>query len=88
MQNDIVKNGVIPIRRLCEDVFGGVSTMWVDRKIADPNSGFPRPIYISGKRFWRLSEVLAWIEAQPTEGDPVGKAAEKKAAAAQREVAA
>lgn len=88
MQSDIQKNGIIPIGPMCRDLFGGVSAMWVERKLADEESGFPKPIYISGRRFWRVAEVLAWIDAQSTEGEPVGKAAEKKAEAAQRRGAA
>lgn len=48
------------VRELC----GGVSDMWLWRKLNDPNSGFPRPAYIGRRRFWKESEIVTWLEAQ------------------------
>jgi hypothetical protein len=39
--------------------YGGVSHMWVERRLAgDPD--FPKPTYISKRRFWRLADLVAW----------------------------
>jgi hypothetical protein len=39
--------------------YGGVSHMWIERRLADdPN--FPKPLYISKRRFWRLGDLVAW----------------------------
>ena len=52
-----------PVRDLC----GGVSDMWLWRKLNDPNSDFPRPVYIGNRRFWKEAEIIAWLEAQPAQ---------------------
>ena len=49
------------------DLCGGVSDMWLWRKLNDPDSGFPKPVYIGARRFWREGDVLEWLEAQPAE---------------------
>lgn len=46
------------VRYLC----GGVSDMWLHRRLSD--SDFPRPQLISGRRFWREAEVIAWLDQQ------------------------
>jgi len=33
--------------------------MWIWRRLKD-ESGFPRPLDISGRRFWRLSSLIVW----------------------------
>lgn len=48
------------------NLFGGVSDMWIYRRLND-DSGFPRPIYLGRRRCWRMSELEAWIAAQPRE---------------------
>jgi hypothetical protein len=40
--------------------YGGCSEMWLWRRLHDSRSNFPRPTYISGHRFWRLRDLLAW----------------------------
>lgn len=42
------------------EFFGGVSDMWLHRRLHEPVN-FPEPIRISGRRFWRLSELRNWI---------------------------
>ena len=32
----------------------------IDRWLADPKLNFPKPLKINARRYWRLSEVLAW----------------------------
>jgi predicted DNA-binding transcriptional regulator AlpA len=39
--------------------YGGASDMWIYRRLADDPS-FPRPIYISRRRFWRVNELVQW----------------------------
>jgi len=39
--------------------YGDCSEMWLYRREHD-NSGFPKPLRINGRRFWRLSELLAY----------------------------
>ncbi len=40
--------------------YGNVSAMWIFRRERDPNSGFPRPIVINRRKFWRLRDLAAW----------------------------
>jgi hypothetical protein len=39
--------------------YGGVSDMWLHRRLRD-GSGFPQPMIIETRRFWKLSELEAW----------------------------
>jgi predicted DNA-binding transcriptional regulator AlpA len=39
--------------------YGGVSAMWVERRLSDDPT-FPKPIYIASRRFWRLAQLVAW----------------------------
>lgn len=48
------------VRELC----GNISDMSLWRWLNDPALGFPRPIYIQKRRFWREAEILEWIEAR------------------------
>lgn len=45
------------------DLCGGVSDMWLWRRL-DRDPTFPRPTYISKRRFWRERDVLQWLERQ------------------------
>lgn len=51
------------VRALC----GDVSDMWIWRKLNDPQSGFPQPVFIGRRRFWREADVIEWLERQSTE---------------------
>ncbi len=42
--------------------YGGCSDMWIWRRLKD-DPDFPRPIYISKRRFWRLGDLVAWERA-------------------------
>lgn len=75
MKNDITNTGLIgaaDVRRL----FGGVSDMWVWRRLAD---GFlPQPVVIARRRYWRQAEihaVIAGLGKPNISGDSNGKAA-------------
>lgn len=48
------------VRELC----GNISDMSLWRWLNDPALGFPRPVYIQKRRFWREAEILDWIEAR------------------------
>src|SRR5262245_20337956 len=41
----------------------GASDMWLNRRLGD-GTGFPKPLYIQGIRYWKLSALLAWERAQ------------------------
>jgi len=45
------------------EALGGVSDMWLWRRLADPDMAFPRPIRIGQRRYWRECEIAAWIDA-------------------------
>ena len=47
--------------------YGGVSTMWLERRLKNPESGFPKPIYIGRRRYWRLEELVAWERSLASE---------------------
>lgn len=46
------------------EMLGGVSDMFLWRRLNEPGSTFPRPIILSRRRYWRESDIAAWIEAQ------------------------
>lgn len=61
-----LKNGRLirasDVRHLC----GDVSDMWLWRRLHDEQTRdetFPKPVYISKRRFWREAEVVAWLDA-------------------------
>ncbi len=43
---------------------GGISDMTLWRWLDSPEVGFPRPIYVRRRRFWRESDLAAWVAAQ------------------------
>lgn len=47
------------VLKLC----GGVSDMTLWRWLKE--LGFPKPIYIGNRRYWRQKDVLDWLEARP-----------------------
>jgi len=46
--------------------YGSASDMWLWRRLHD-SSGFPEPLLICGRRFWKLSALIAW-ERSRTKG--------------------
>ena len=46
------------------DALGGVSDMWLWRRLNDPQANFPQPIYIARRRFWREADIADWVDAQ------------------------
>ena len=49
------------------EMFGGVSKMTVHRWLKDPQLNFPKPIFISRRRFWREAELIEYIDSLPNE---------------------
>jgi predicted DNA-binding transcriptional regulator AlpA len=46
--------------------YGGVSAMWIERRLTDPESGFPKPYYFGSgrrRRHWAESELDEWDRA-------------------------
>ena len=39
--------------------YGNASDMWLWRRLHD-SSGFPQPLFICGRRFWRMAALIAW----------------------------
>jgi hypothetical protein len=39
--------------------YADVSDMWLHQRLKD-DSGFPKPLEICGRRFWKLSDLLDW----------------------------
>ncbi len=54
---------VINARRVRE-ICGGISDMTLWRRLHDATLGFPKPIMIARRRYWRESDVVEWLEAQ------------------------
>lgn len=50
-----------------QEICGGVSAMTLHRWLANPDLDFPRPQYIGRRRYWRESDIIAWLEARATE---------------------
>ena len=62
-EQDGSQNRRIPVNAVC-DLCGGVSHMTIWRWSQDDALGFPKPIYISRRRYWRESDVVAWLESR------------------------
>lgn len=63
-QNNAHPHKRINKTQVCE-LCGGVSDMSLHRWLNNPKLNFPKPIYISRRRYWREADVIAWLEAQP-----------------------
>lgn len=63
-KGNLMARRLISAPRLRAEIFGGVSDMWLWRKLNDPELNFPRPIHIAKRRYFDEAEVLTWIEAQ------------------------
>jgi len=55
--------------RQVRERFAGASDMWLWRRLND-DSGFPKPFEIAGRRFWKLSELIAWERAWANKSRP------------------
>lgn len=62
----------LPVSKSSEDLLPatpvraryGVSDMTIFRWLADPKLGFPQPIRINGRRYWRLADLQAFEARQ------------------------
>jgi hypothetical protein len=52
---------LVPDREVRKTFLGGVSSMWTYRQDQDPNSDFPRPVVLNGRKFRRLGELRSFI---------------------------
>lgn len=57
-------NKRIPTAKVLE-ICGGVSSMSLHRWLNNKALGFPRPIYIGNRRYWREADVIAWLDTRP-----------------------
>ena len=48
------------VRQIC----GGVSEMTIYRWLNNPSLNFPKPSYISRRRYWREADVIEWLDAR------------------------
>lgn len=48
------------VRKLC----GGISKATLHRWMNRPELGFPKPIQIGLRNYWREADVLAWLDAR------------------------
>jgi predicted DNA-binding transcriptional regulator AlpA len=49
--------------RQVRERYGNASDMWLWRRL-DEDKGFPKPIRIKNRRFWRLADLRAWERSQ------------------------
>ena len=56
------KDVFVSTRKLVERY--GVSDRTIDRWLASEALEFPQPILINKRRYWRLSDIEAWEQAQ------------------------
>jgi len=52
--------------QVCER-YGKTSTMSLWRWLSDAKLNFPKPITIQRRRFWKLSDLVAWERRRATE---------------------
>lgn len=60
--------------------YGGRSDMWLHRNLHRPDSGFPRPLRLNGRRYWLLADLESYerarmVAAAPDEAATAGEAA-------------
>lgn len=64
MSDDFDNHQRIPIskvRSLC-----GVTDMTIWRWLRNDKMKFPKPIYIGNRRYWRLADIIMWLESTET----------------------
>lgn len=55
---------LIQVKEMRLALLGGISDMTLHRWLHDEGLNFPRPIYITRRRYWKIADVLAWLDAQ------------------------
>lgn len=58
-------NEVFLNSRQIRERYGDSSEMWITRRLNDA-SNFPKPVFISNRRFWALSALVRWEAGLPT----------------------
>jgi predicted DNA-binding transcriptional regulator AlpA len=53
----------LPARRVRER-YGSIANMTLWRWLQDADLNFPRPIRIGQRRYWRLSDLVAWEKSR------------------------
>jgi predicted DNA-binding transcriptional regulator AlpA len=48
--------------------YADASDMWIWRRLND-DSRFPKPLEICGRRFWKLSDLIAWERNQAVKSE-------------------
>ena len=46
------------------NTLGGISDMCLWRWINHPDLGFPKPVVINRRRYWREADIAAWLDAR------------------------
>ena len=57
------------VRTMC----AGITDMTLWRWLNDPKLGFPKPIYIGRRRYWKEVEIISWLDIQETEAPQILK---------------
>lgn len=65
---------LIPASRV-KQMFGEISDMTLWRWLNEAELGFPQPVRINGRRYWRTETLLEWIEeaSKHAETQPLGR---------------
>lgn len=48
--------------------FGNISHMTLWRWLRSPEVGFPQPLVVANRRYWRLGDIDSWERAQLAKG--------------------
>jgi predicted DNA-binding transcriptional regulator AlpA len=73
----ISDEALIPAAAMRAHYMGGCSEMHVWRLLNDPKRqelGFPRPISINGRNYWRVGEIRLWLRNQEAKSRQQGLA--------------
>ena len=65
--------------------YGNASHMFIERRLAN-DPAFPRPVFFGRMRFWRLSDLEKWEEAQAARSGKARPARDTSAARAGKAV--
>jgi predicted DNA-binding transcriptional regulator AlpA len=68
MSSDEIRPTLIRVRAV-QNFFGGVSRMWLHRRLAD-DAAFPKPVWIGGERFFRLTELEQYTKEAADRAPP------------------
>ena len=63
------------VRQTC----GPVTDMTLWRWLRDESTGFPKPVYVNRRRYWRAAEVAAWWASRSKDAPPAPQRADQAA---------